>query len=414
MKQSIWWLCSAVISVVLMLVLIYLWIQMNEHEIKGENVSVLEQGEIIQGDYIKESYQLTNESVVDEFLEKHWDSKNDHGVAGELPTIKIKTGIFVQSLKFINSTEVNLTGYIWQRYKKGIHDEVNPCADIRINDECTEVGFILPEQVDSGSDLEPRVLYRIEEGDEEVIGWYFEATLRQSFDYKKYPFDHKNVRVRIWAKDFSKNVVLVPDFEAYGYKTNEYDIFGIEEDIVLGAWVRQNTYFDYKLSSYDTNFGINNFVGKNGFPELSYNFVLKRKFSNAFIVYLLPLLLVAALLFAALLTVNDKEELSGRKGFSTLRFIGAASVLFFVVASGHLQLREQFVGAGIVYIEYFYILMYAMIVAVTANVFIFSVKSKRRIKLIQYNDNLIPKVAYWPIVLASLILITVLVMMESK
>lgn len=406
MKQCTWWISSAVISLILIIVLVLLWMQMNQYKVKDVG---------IRDDGAYNSQQLTDDGIVDAYLKHSWDN-NKHDINAEKdPLIKIKTGIFIQSLKFFNSSEVNVSGYIWQRYKDTIHDSVNPCLSHDKSDEkseCEGVGFILPEQVDSGSDIEPRIIYRVRDDieKEEVIGWYFEATLRQPFDYTKYPFDHKNVWVRLWANDFSKNVVLVPDFESYNYETDLDDIFGIEENIVLGTWVRENTYFSYKPSNYDTNFGIKNYVGKNGFPELYYNFVVKRKFANAFIVYLLPLFLVASLLFAALLTVSDNEELSSRLGFSTSGFIGAASALFFVVMLAHIQLREQFAGTSIVYIEYFYILMYAMLVIATANTYLFSIRSKRWTRVILYNDNIIPKVAYWPVVLSCLIAITVYVM----
>lgn len=315
--------------------------------------------------------------------------------------IKIKTGIFIQSLQFFNSTEVNITGYIWQRYQKGLHDSIKP--------ERGEVGFILPEQVNSGVDITPQEVYRMHTGDEEVIGWYFEATLRQPFDYSHYPFDHKTVWVRLWAKDFSKNIVLVPDFTAYK-STGLTDIFGIEDEIVLGTWERKNTYFNYRLSSYDTNFGIADYIGQSGFPELHYNFVVERKFGNAFIIYLLPLFLVASLLYAALLTVSAKEELSSRLGSNTAVFISACSALFFVVLMAHIQLREQFGGSGIVYIEYFYILMYALLVAATANTYLFSIRPKRCCGFILYDDNIFAKVGYWPVVFGCIIFITLMVM----
>jgi hypothetical protein len=122
---------------------------------------------------------------------------------------------------------------------------------------------------------------------------------------------------------------------------------------------------------------------------------------------LLPLFLVAALLFGALLTVSAKDELSNRLGFNTSGFIGACSALFFVVMLAHIQLREQFAGASIVYLEYFYILMYAMLVLATVNTFLFSIGSKCCFNMIIYKDNLIFKVAYWPVVLLSLIIITI-------
>lgn len=377
MKHVTWWWLSTALSSLLIAVLLILWVQMNQ--------------------FVVEPTQLIDEKAVEEYLRQNWESRIDKSAGSIEPTRKVKTGIFIQSLKFFNSTEVNLSGFIWQRYRDGLHDDIKPGSG--------EVGFILPEQVNSGSDIEPREVYRVRAADEEIIGWYFEATLRQPFDYDAYPFDHKTAWVRIWHNQFSRNIVLVPDFEAY-QSTGLNDIFGIEEDIVLGTWRRENTYFDYSLSSYDTDFGIPSYIGREGFPELHYNFVVKRKFENAFIVYLLPLFLVAALLFAALLTVSDDEELSGRLGFSTSGFIGACSALFFVVMLAHIQLREQFAGSGIVYIEYFYILMYALLVAATANVYLFSLRPKRWCNLILYEDNIIVKVAYWPVVLSCLILIT--------
>ncbi len=378
MKNTTWWWLSAAVSAILITVLINLWIQMNAYHV--------------------EPTQLINEKATTEFLKNNWENRPEN--LSE-PTIKIKTGIFIQSLQFSNSTEVNLTGYIWQRYT----DEQRQA----INLEPSDVGFILPEQVNSGSDIEPREVYRIRNGDEEVIGWYFEATLRQPFNYDLYPFDHKTVWVRMWPKDFSRNIVLVPDFEAYK-STGLSDIFGIESDIVLGTWERKNTYFDYKLSSYNTDFGIANFIGQDGFPELNYNFVLKRKFENAFIIHMLPLFLVATLLFAALLTVTEDEKLSGKLGFNTSGFIGASSALFFVVLLAHIQLRRQFAGTGIVYIEYFYIVMYALLVIATANSYLFSVRAKFCRSVILYSDNIIIKAAYWPVVFASLVLITLWVL----
>lgn len=377
MKQSSWWLLSLVVSAILLTILVRLWMHMNT--------------------YVVEPTQLVDQRAVDEYLYENWDKLHNEAES----TQKVKTGIFVQSLKFFNSTEVNLTGYIWQRYQRGAQDAIIPASG--------EIGFVLPEQVDSGSDIEPKEVYRIQAADEVIIGWYFEATLRQPFDYSRYPFDHSTIWVRMWHKQFSRNIVLVPDYEAYR-ATGLPDIFGIEEAIVLGAWERENTYFDYHLSNYDTDFGIPDYVGQDGFPELHYNVVVKRKFENAFVIYLLPLFLVAMLLFAALLTVSGRHALSERFGFNTSNFIAGCSALFFVTMLAHIQLREQFDSGGIVYIEYFYILMYTLLVIATTNTYLFSIRPRRGFSLILYRDNLLFKVGYWPVVLGALILITLGVM----
>ncbi len=375
MKDSTWWWMSTAVSIVLIIVLVNLWMQMNQ--------------------FVTKPTQLVNEQATNEFLQENWEDRVAAQAGHAEPTMKVKTGIFIQSLKFFNSTEVNITGYIWQRYQDGVHDSIKPGPG--------EVGFILPEQVDSSFD--PREVYRVRTAAEEIIGWYFEATLRQPFDYATYPFDHKTVWVRMWHTQFSRNIILVPDFGAY-LATGLDDIFGIEKNIVLDTWERENTYFDYSLSSYDNDFGIPDYIGQQGFPELHYNFVVKRKFENAFIVYLLPLFLVATLLFAGLLTVSADDELSRRLGFDTASFIAGCSVLFFVVMLAHIQLREQFAGSSIVYIEYFYILMYVLLVLATANTYLFSIRPKRGCNFILYQDNILVKVGYWPIVLSCMIFIT--------
>lgn len=97
-------------------------------------------------------------------------------------------------------------------------------------------------------------------------------------------------------------------------------------------------------------------------------------------------------------------------GSIPLFFIGASSGLFFVVMLAHIQLRQQFAGTNTVYIEYFYILMYALLVVATANTYLFSIRSTLWHNVILYNDNIIPKVAYWPVVIGCLILITLATM----
>ncbi len=69
-------------------------------------------------------------------------------------------------------------------------------------------------------------------------------------------------------------------------------------------------------------------------------------------------------------------------------------------------MREQFAGTSIVYMEYFYFLMYGLLVATSANTYLFSMQTAPWLKLIHYKDNLIPKILFWPVVLAGMIVIT--------
>jgi len=339
--------------------------------------------------------QLSNQKQATDFLRENWEEK--HPESDEL--IKIKTGLFIQSMKFDNTHDVEITGYLWQNYDKGQMETLGL--------DSTDVGFIFPEQVDSGSSIEPKEINRTTDEDgNQVVCWYFETILRQPFDYRQYPFDQQSVWMRMWPKNFTRNVVLIPDYDSY-LSTDVTNIFGVEENIVLGDWQLNNTFFDYKLSSYDADFGIVDYFGQKEFPELHFNLFVKRKVANSFFVYVLPLLLAASLLFALLLTVIRDEKKSAEIGYSMNGFIGTSSALLFVVFFAHSNLRQEFQGTTLVYLDFFYIIMYIYMILLNINVYIFTVKSATWLTFIHYKDNLIPKILYWPVLLLSLVLATI-------
>ncbi|UUV06076.1 MULTISPECIES: hypothetical protein [Ruegeria] len=360
------WLISGLLTFGLAALLLKLWIELNHFE----------------GD----PTQLPDQAAVDAYLCK----------LDVAPDYRLRTGIFIKSFSFLGASDVQLTGYIWQHYKAGEHDAIIPAEG--------EAGFLLPEAVDTANGLIEQA-YRLPQPDGVLIGWYFEQTLRQSFDYTSYPFDHKTVWVRFWPASFEANVALVPDFDAYP-ATGPDDIFGIDNRIVMGTWERENTYFDYKLSNLDTTLGIRQNAYQTNTPELHYNFVIKRNFANAFIVHMIPLLVVVMLLFGAVMTVTRREGLVERHDFSTSSVIGTCSVLFFVILLAHVQLREGFAGSPVIYMESFFFLMYFMLLAVSINTYLFASEAVPSLRIIHYRDNLIPKASFWPFVLLCMVAIT--------
>ena len=140
MKHSTWWWLSTAVSIFLIIVLLNLWAQMNQ--------------------YTLEPTQLVNEEAVNDYLRKNLESRAGVATGNIEQAKKIKTGIFIQSLKFFNSTEVNLSGYICQRYQNGLHDDIKPGLN--------ELGFIGPEQGKSGSEIEAYEVYRVHNADEEI------------------------------------------------------------------------------------------------------------------------------------------------------------------------------------------------------------------------------------------------------
>jgi hypothetical protein len=346
--------------------------------------------------YIEDSSYEPNECQLTDELTAHNDflkKLERAGYPSDADLGLVPTGVFIQSLEFKDENDVNLTGYVWQRYDK-MESEEPP-------------GIVFPEIVNSAGGIIPgneNEAYRKIMGNKEVVGWYFEVTLRQSFDYKKFPLDHKTVWIRMWPEDFLHRILLFPDYRAY-LSTDLNDVFGIDEDIVLGNWRIEETFFDYHLPDYDTNFGIiNSEHNPKLFPELYFNIVLKRKFLNEFIIYLIPLLTVAALLFLILLATTTEKEKADRFDFNILGVIGINSALFFVVIIAHIQLRREFSGSGLVYLEYFYLVMYVVILLVTLDAYLIS--AGWQVRLLHYKDHLIPKLLYWPLLFGASAIIT--------
>jgi hypothetical protein len=86
-------------------------------------------------------------------------------------------------------------------------------------------------------------------------------------------------------------------------------------------------------------------------------------------------------------------------GFNFSGVIATCSSLFFVVLLAHIQVRRQFAGSGLVYIEYFYLIMYVFILFTALSAYVFSLGRLKWFNLIYYQQHFIPKVAFWPVLL---------------
>jgi len=304
--------------------------------------------------------------------------------------IFIPTGVFIQSLEFTSANDVVVTGYVWQRYSDDIPAEISR-------------GFVMPE----GDVIEGEEAYRIRQGNEEVIGWYIQTSLRQTFDYARYPFDRQDIWLRLWHKDFAKNVILVPDFEAYGGKWELYTRMGLEHDFVLEQLALERTYFDYHYNSYTTNFGIDNYIGQNTFPELYFNVGVRREVLDAFVAYLIPMIILILMAFGVQFIVTQISEKMSMYGISTIGLIGYYASLFFIGILAQLDIRRTLQAPGVVYLEYFYFTLYAILLLQTVNSIIFTVSDK--FHFVEYEDNLYPKVFFFPITLGIMFIVTAVI-----
>lgn len=323
---------------------------------------------------------VLNAADVDTYLSQH--------IPEGVEPILIPTGVLIKSMEFLNGDNVQVTGFIWQQYGPDLPENFNR-------------GVVIAEGVREAYDTTEA--YRYEENGVETIGWYFAATLRQPFEYAEFPFDEQDLWLRLWSRDFAEDTVLVPEFNSY-LGMDPRSLPGLEEEFVYSGWSPVYSGFTLSNQPYSTSFGIGNASDANHLPELYFNLVLDRNFAGPFIEHLVFALAVAFLLFGLLVLTTDDENLKVRFQLSTAGVLGAASGLLFAVILKHNQLRGAVGNQGISYIETIPILLYGVIVVVVLNAILLA--SPLKPKFIAHRNNLLPVLAYWPVLLGLLLAVT--------
>jgi hypothetical protein len=330
---------------------------------------------------------MTTPAEVDAYL-------GTHTPAGIDP-IRIPTGVLVQSLEFLNGDNVQVTGFIWQRYGSDIPEDLVQ-------------GVVLPEAIREAYDA--KEAYRYEENGVETVGWYFWATLREPFEYAEYPFDEQDLWLRIWPRDFSYDIVLVPDFASFG-SLDPLALPGIESEFVYTGWTPVYSGFTYSMQPFDTSLGIGDAGEYQNMPELYFNFILDRNFLGPFVEHIIFAIAVGILLFGLLALTTDDETLKTRFGLSTAGVLGAASGLLFAVILKHNQLRTAIGNRGVSYIEVIPVLLYVVIIVVVLNAILLAAPMKP--KFVAHRNNLLPVLAYWPVLLGLLLAVTIIVFFQG-
>lgn len=299
---------------------------------------------------------------------------------GALPSF-VPTGVFIQTMEILSPNNVAVTGYVWQKYARGIPDSVAR-------------GFVLPD----ASDREITEAYRTKTADAETIGWYVKATVRQKFDYANYPLDQQEFRLRIWHSDLNRSIVLVPDLDAYKI-IHPLARAGIAVNFVLPGWAVSRTEFGSGPRIRTTTYGLAT-DGDAG-TELAFDVVINRRIIEPMFSNLLPLTVSGFMVFSLLLIV--KESTRG----NVVQTLSAFSGLFFVIILSQLDLRRRVSGASILYIEYFYFVMYCAIVMAALTTLTNGWPGL--FPSIERREHFFPKLLYWPVILTAVAVITLVI-----
>ncbi len=306
------------------------------------------------------------------------------------PPIFIPSGIYLQTVEFSAPHHLFVTGYFWQKFTTAQKHQ-------------NLVGFHLPTAISSNISE----AYRLQEGAVETVGWYFEATLRQNMNFTKYPFAHETVGIHLWPKTVNAGIVLVPDLDSYNF-LDPTSLPGLKKHLQLHGWTINRSFFSFKTNEYDTDFGISGFHDSETSPELRFNLEIRRNLLDSMISHIIPIILVATLLFVVLVTSTKDDVEAKRLGFNPSGVMRLSSGLLFVLLVSHIQLRTAIQVGEVIFLEYYYFIMYFMIIFTALHSLLFNLKTVS-IRLVEHQQSLIFKLLYWPVLLGLQLLITVII-----
>lgn len=290
----------------------------------------------------------------------------------------IPTGIFLEALSFKTDYDVSVSGYVWQRFAPD-------------QDPARLGGVLFP----SGVGMKISRVSQVPARNSTLVTWSFEGTLRQKFDYRRYPLDSKVVKIQLASRQLDRNVVLVPALDSYDLLLPE-TLPGIEKSAVVPGWTLNSSFFSFENESFNTNFGERDFINQHDTKDLFFNVVMKRNFLGPFVSNFLVILVTNFIMFAIMISTqkNDKAK----------DFFSPLSGLFFTILLAHSRMRQSLGSSDVVYVEYFYFILYAGIFLVSLNTLLYAYGARHR--LIAYQNNQIPRMLFWPFVTGSALAIT--------
>jgi hypothetical protein len=326
---------------------------------------------------------ITEPSILESFLSELDIKATNQGLGA---TTKIPTGIFVNTIEIESAVNIRISGIIWQKFDL----TAPPVAEGIYFPDATNV--ILEE------------IYNQTNNNVKTLGYSFDIVMRESFSGIRYPFDVEAIWIRMLPKEFYKNVILTPEFDDYGVVAPEL-MPGVDKNLILPSWKLKKSFFSYLTYNYNTNFGLVNSIGLKSFPELYFNVTAQRNFLDPFLSIILPLIVVAVLVFILLLTCSCDESKFEKLGFSAGAVLSGIAALFFVVIIAQIDLRKNIAAEQIIYVDFYYFVIYMVFLLVSINSLLICWPQKY--KLLCRSDNLIVKTLYWPFISTTLFVATI-------
>lgn len=352
------WLWSMLITIIMILGIVTVW---SQHM------------------YTQERYSKNETMVLDEASLHTLTAQFLKNVSNSF-IIQIPTGIQIEKMTFLNNNNIALSGYVWQKVSS--QENSNLFA-----------GVDFPQTTSSAMEK----IYNSSYGLTNIIGWSFNAIILQKMDFTKYPFDSLRINLQMSPKYFDKNIVLVPDLNAYPLINPSY--LPGASSIKLSGWSTIKSFFSYKFiadKNYEETASSANYLLN--YPRLEFNIIVQRHFLQTLIVSIIPVLAMLIILFFLLISMVHVK---------VFQYLTACSASIFTIVLMHMSFRSSIATDKIIYFDYFFILLYLATLLFAIEAFI-----REYFKKIGHpvsHDNLLSQLLFLPLFTLTMFVITLLV-----
>lgn len=331
------------------------------------------------------------ESQIEKVKERHQQKLQAVERGGEL--ITLPTGVLFTEV-VPQGQLIDVSGLIWQVLPGGTvsaDGTLPPWAGARI-----------ANSVDGSQEEVSRV--RVD-GDLDVV-WRFTASVPDETDDDWYPISRRHVRIELVSPTYSEPVLLVPDIGGYDLIVPAARP-GISAGLDLKGWTLRRSGFWFKDRQWGADLGLGNSGLGGKMASLNFEAVFELNLLNPLVTYLLPEAVLFVLMFALLLVTSTRPERASRFGQTASVAIATYGTLFFIAVLEHISLREALAASHMVYFESFFIVTYLGLLALTLTALVSAMDDSPW--FVEYKDNLISQVVYWPLLTGSLLAITLVV-----
>lgn len=329
--------------------------------------------------HAKEDVIIKGKTSLNSFISNE-NSKRRHFGLDKI--VEVPTGIIVEKMKFIDSYNIGISGWIWQKYPKDC--KIEPKIYFPQLSPFAEADYL---ELFSKEDKKGYTL----------IKWKFRSTFIFNFKYVKYPFNTKTVKLKITHPDFTNNVLFTPDITAYE-TLNPSALPGISSDSKTSSSSYISSNFTFGKLQFPGNFDSNLLSELKEIPILQFEVKTRKPFLNALIKQFIPITLVSLMIYLLLFNLRTNKT----TGHQTVGIETVAGFLFILVLS-HIDFRKTVFSGSITYLESFYFVIYLMIAFISVNIVLFNLSKEY---FMNRNSNKLLKLAYWPFFFLTIYLIT--------